>query len=112
MSECLHIPYDIFIEKPVTEVKTEYHMYAMQEDGWFGPDEKYLKEMALASEWGPYSDEAEAEEKFNSYLSQKDREAFIIKRTIITVIDPDGPMIRNVQMTETIIKKGSSKETT
>lgn len=45
-----------------------------------------------------------------SYLSQKNREAYIIKRVITTVIDSEGPLIRTLQITETIVERGSSIE--
>lgn len=110
MGECISIPHDIFIEKPVTDVKTEYHVYALQEDGWYDPYGKYIMECALASQWGPYPTELEAQEHFKSYLSQKNREAYIIKRVITTVIDSEGPLIRTLQITETIVERGSSIE--
>lgn len=110
MGECISIPHDIFIEKPVTDVKTEYPVYALQEDGWYDPYGKYLKERAIVSQWGPYPNEIDAREHFKGYLSQKGREAYIIKRTIITVIDPEGPLIRTINISETIIERGSSIE--
>ena len=99
---------DFFVEKSLVDTKIEYQVYSVQKDGWFNIDEKYIKEKAIANNGWPRSSLSVVEQELKDFLSIQGREGIIIKRVITTIIDPDGPLVRNIQMTETIIKRDNS----